>query len=192
MLPVSSERHIRKVEITEMASIFADSKQFMVKIVLGTTSKKFDFTELYKTKDVRYDTETKTWTAEVDGNIKDNFSVQVFAIGGGLFGNNKVKVCELWHNTIMIDDKQDVIDFPLSELNVKKKYRKKVDKMALRLHFGGSIAKSQTDESPGIKGRAPTLIFHNPSVASYEVQENGIELSAVRTIMPKGEQQAAI
>lgn len=37
----------------------------------------------------------------VDCYVKDNFCVQVYAVSPGLFPRKK-KLCELWHNTIMM------------------------------------------------------------------------------------------
>jgi hypothetical protein len=140
-LPESSARSLVKVEILQLPHIFEKETNFLVKVVAGTTSSKFDFTQLFATTDVTQDQESQIWSANgVNATIKDNFSVQLFCTKKGLFKNKKIKICELWHNTIMIDDKAESITFGLSELNIKKKYRKKIqdnDALTLRLTFGG-------------------------------------------------------
>ena len=75
---------------------------------------------------------------DVDCYIKDNFCVSVYSVSPGLFGKKK-KVCELWHNTITMDASQEATEFPSSQLNIKKKMKKKIDGITIRLGFGAKV-----------------------------------------------------
>ena len=85
----------------------------------------------------------------VDCIVKGNFCVQVFAVTPGLLGKKKKKLCELWNNTLMMSQgsEGEIIDFPTSELNIKKKMKKKIDGITVRLGFGQTGKVREPSES---------------------------------------------
>ena len=90
----------------------------------------------------------------VDCTVKGNFCVQVFAVTPGIFGGKK-RVCELWNSTLMMPPTEDegcFLDFPSSELNIKKKMKKKIDGLTLRLGFG--FPKAPVSGDAGIEMQA--------------------------------------
>ena len=106
------------------------------RIVLGTTAKRFVFDNLLTSSNKEISGNSRPSDVfDVDCTLKDNFCVQVYFLTGNIL-KPKVRLCELWHNTIMMDSKTHVFDFPFGELNVKKKFRKSIHQMNIRLGFG--------------------------------------------------------
>ncbi|GMI00770.1 hypothetical protein TrVE_jg6552 [Triparma verrucosa] len=173
-LPEPKERHLSSVEIMEIPE-YLDSAGFFIKVFLGTTTTRFEFEDLWKS-DVEHlgGSETKKndpakpsqvgWTERnsegrgikagnkdfaVNCIVKGNFCVQVFAVTPGLLGKKKKKLCELWNNTLMMSQgsEGEIIDFPTSELNIKKKMKKKIDGITVRLGFGQAGKVREPSES---------------------------------------------
>jgi len=134
-VPQAPSRHLTSVEILELPEKL-HNKKFIIKVLLGTTTKFFNHECVWSSSELALSGEaTPSDVFVTDCDVKDNFCVQIFLLTGGLM-KPKVRLCELWHNTIMMDQKTHVFDFPFGELNVKKKFRKSIDQMSLRLGFG--------------------------------------------------------
>ncbi len=92
-------------------------------------------------------TNTEGFFSDLDVNVYDNFSISIFSHEFGMFNSAKMKVCDLWFNTVFLDPNSNVVNFPISELNIKKKYRKKWDSMQITLRFdgatGGNVGSTQ-------------------------------------------------
>ncbi|GMI41842.1 hypothetical protein TrCOL_g3721 [Triparma columacea] len=134
-VPDTPSRNLTSVEILELPEKYHNQK-FFIRVLLGTTTKKFDHEVIWSSNKIELSGEGKPSDVfDVDCAIQNNFCVQVFHVTGSVF-KPKVRLCELWHNTIMMDQKTHVFDFPFGELNVKKKFRKSIDQMNIRLGFG--------------------------------------------------------
>ena len=168
-LPVAPSRRLTGVLLSELPECLKKRTAFSMKIMLGTTTTRFEFREMWKCGKMKLrpsvDTLSHEFTAATDADLVENFSVQILS-QGGLFGG-KEKVCELWFNTIFLQPGVDVVEFPISELNIKKKFRGKFEKLKLTLFFDNAQGTSFSSPPVGTSGRS-----HSDTVLSLRADES--------------------
>ncbi|GMI58624.1 hypothetical protein ScalyP_jg7314 [Parmales sp. scaly parma] len=189
-LPSKPSMDATSLMIIDLPKCFRKSKstQFQFKVVNGTTSEKFDFEEAGKSDVGGADT-----VFFVKASIKDNFAIQLWGIDkkkmtslGGLLslgkGKKKFKIAEMWCNVnwLKLADDQTFFDFPVAELNVKKKWRKKIggERMTLRLGFGEDYERNHNRTRSCFEGSHATI--GSVSVSEYGGEDIGdVEMQLV-------------
>jgi hypothetical protein len=112
--------------------------------------------------------ETQTVFSDINCTIEGNFKIRVDHATSGLFGK-KAKALEMWHNTLFIEKGVPSMDFPLNQLDIKRKLIKKFGEgITLRLKFSNdnnrstsSVANSSPTATEGVQ-----LIVHESTIAA--------------------------
>eukprot|EP01031_Cornospumella_fuschlensis_P036601 gene36601-44402_t len=149
VIPEQPAYHINRVEVLNVPNGFVHSFR-----VVTSSITNFGAQKLHETGWL-----TGAIACPCDASVKGNFKVFVYFRKSGWGGG--VRLVELQHNTFFIARGVNYFDFPVDQLDIKKKVKAKLGKnVILRLYFTNStVAAVGGDASPveiGLEGTAST------------------------------------
>ena len=144
-LPPPTVRNLTSVEALDIPHFLKNSSLF-VKVRLGSTTDKFHSETIFtsSTSSTPNSGDNKDGKSSgkisrkflVNCSVTQNFCIQLFNYGSGLLRLGERLLCELWHNASIMDASTAVFEFPLKELDARKKIGKQAQNLTIRLNFG--------------------------------------------------------